>query len=323
MSQSIQFEAALSINSGPYPPLTVNGSPSILCPGLNVEFLGGYTASAFALADHDHITSDIISGIFDPGRLGGSPAFGRFLKVGPGDSGLWTQFMASDISNATTIGKNVLTAETQSDARYAISAAAATHEHTTAAITQGVFPVERLGSGASSSTHVLVGNSTLTSSGQWKTLSYTDVGSAAGYASSTAYRIPYWGLVSGRLETSPLVYDPFYSRGGVRGYVNLGTADLGTSGNLYFTDIGEINEADAVNFKSIIYRKIKAVLQEGDDIDFAYDDGNQLITLQPTGGSGSTPTTSPADTIKVWVVNSTATGGDWYTLTGDNVYAGA
>lgn len=295
-------------------PLVVESS--VRCDGLNADLVDGHHASEFALSSHLHSASDIDRDYFATARLGEGTATGNkvlFAKA-DGTRGEWRNVSAYDVTDLTDFGIGLAQTLDAPSARTYLGAAPVSHTHHADEVNAGILSVARLGSGTSSAGHVLFGHPS-GGTGFWKTLSYSDVNGSVGYGSSTAYRIPYWGSV-GRLENSQIVYDPSYTRGVVRGYVNLGTADLGTSGNLYFTDIGDIDESLAVNFKSIVYRKIKATITGSGSVTVTPNDGAQTLTLTSTGGGGSTPPTTPANAVYVWVVNSGATGGNWYQLTG-------
>lgn len=306
----VDFESQIRINSGPYPPISVNGSPSFICAGLNVEFLDGHRAADFALATHTHSTGSIISGTFDPQRLGDDPVAGKFLRVGPDELGKWTSLVVAHLTDSTAIGRALVSATTQSNARSVIDAAQASHNHSTAHITQGTFSVERLAPGTSSTSHVLVGNTTPTGSGQWKVLGYTDVNGAAGIAGSTVNKIPYYSAV-GVLSDSP------FTVVGVPPSSVTTVADFGTTGTVTCRDI-VLDYTLATSLKLTVFNYLLGILLEGDNIELTPGDlGAQTIRIDSTGGDSDLPELPTSDGPYVLVRESGVFS--WRKLVGDGV----
>ena len=117
------------------------------------------------------------------------------------------------------------------------------------------------------------------------------------------------------IDPASWVWDPTYTRGIVRGYLNLDAADIGTSGKVIATDV-TVDESNAADFKGAVYRKVKSVITGSSSVTVTPNDGAQTLTLTSSGGSWATPPATPANAVYVWVVNATGTGGDWYQLTG-------
>ena len=304
------FENFITIDSGTVPPIVVTSNQ--MCAGLNVEFLGGYRAADFAIASHTHPASAITSGYLALARLGeGTPAARRALLVnGSVTNGAWSPLVLTDLSDSTAFGRSLAQAADAAAGRSLLAASALGHTHDAAEVVTGTFAVARLGSGSGSTSHVLVGNANAAFSGQWKQLAYSDVTNAVGNFGSTPGRIPYWSG-PGQLSDSP-----FLCVGSPVSSVTT-NADFGTNGSVTCTDL-VVNYAAASQFKANIYTKTKSILQGSASVTVTPNDGAQTLTLTSTGGSS--PPTSPANAVYVWVVNGTATGGAWYQLTGDNVY---
>lgn len=201
----MNFESPVVI-TGPDAPLQV--SSQVMCQGLNVEFLGGYRASAFAQLVHPHKASDVTEGVFNPSRLGSrvGELTGKFLGVDGSGFGEWRKITVPELAGITQAGID-LVAKTSPDAmRDYLVAAAAVHEHSAARITSGTFPTKRLGgisNGVISSSYVLRGAESADSAGYWGQLAYTDVSGAAGFSTSTVGRLPIWSAAA-LLGSSPV-----------------------------------------------------------------------------------------------------------------------
>lgn len=316
----MKAESPLVISVGSQAPITVAGSP-VLCPGLNAQYLGGNQASAFALASHVHVASDVQNGTFVGERLGSGSLVGLKALFSGGSGGsqsVWRSIQTSDLVGVTDFTVDyLLPAMDPAQARAALEAAAAVHTHATADVTSGVFDVARVGSGSSTSAaKLLFGSNVVGGSPQWRTPVVADIQGAVGFAGSpTTGRIPYWSA-PGTLSNSP-----FACVGSPVSSVTT-DADFGTNGTVTCTDL-VLNYAAATQFKANVYAKTKAILQGSASVTVTPNDGAQTLTLESTGSGGVTPPTTPANAVKVWVVNAAGDDGDWYTLTGDNVYAGA
>lgn len=214
----MKFDSPITIDSGASAPIFVNASPSSLCAGLNVEFLGGYRANQFALLSHTHVAANVIDGTFDPARLGSSfgPSDNRKVLMNNGTIGQWRQLTPAEISGISGVSVTMLGKATTGEIRDYIVAAPASHTHDASHVDRGLFSVARLGSGVSGTSYVLVGNSNLSAGGQWKQLTYADVGAAAPghYAwvnAAIAGRLAYWNtdtLNNETLGASPVYLIP-------------------------------------------------------------------------------------------------------------------
>ena len=306
----MRYESQLEISTDG-PPIVVDSYQR--CVGLNADMVDGLHAISFAPSSHTHDAASIITGVLDNERLaGGTIAQGKGLLIRSGVK-TWDHIYGGDIVDLTAFGVSLAQQVDAAAARTLLGVPATLHTHDAASIVTGVVAAPRLGSGASSAAHALFGNPN-NGGGFWKVPSYTDVTSAVGYDSSTAYRVPYWS--SNRvLANSAMVWDPTYTRGIVRGYLNLDAADIGTSGKVIATDV-TVDESNAADFKGAVYRKVKSVITGSPSVTVTPNDGAQTLTLTSSGGSGATPPTTPANAVYVWVVNATGTGGDWYQLTG-------
>ena len=313
----LKIKSPLVISVGSSAPITV--ASGILCPGLNSQYLNGLQSTDFAPYVHTHVASDITNGVLAGERVGSGSLVGikaLFSGGSPGSGSSWRAIQTSDLSGVTDFMVDyVLPAMDASQARAAIEAAPSVHVHNAADVTSGIFSVDRVGSGGTTSAaKVLFGSNVSGGAGQWRTPGFADITGAVGFSGSpTTGRIPYW-TSPGVLGNSPFncVGDPVSSV--------TTDADFGTNGSVTCNDL-VVNYSGATNFKSSVYTKAKAIITGSASVTVTPNDGAQTLTLTSTGGSS--PPTSPANAIKVWVVNSGATGGDWYTLTGDNVYAGA
>lgn len=315
----LKISSPIIISEFGAPPITVPSG--ILCPGLNAEYLNGHPSSDFASAFHTHDAADFASGVFIGERLGSGSLVGLkalFAGGSPGSTSIWRQIQPSDLSGISAfITDNLFPAVDASQARSAIGAAASVHQHTTADITSGVFAVDRVGSGgAVSAAKILFGSNVGGGSGQWRTPTVADVTGAVGFAGTpTTGRIPYWSA-PGTLSNSP-----FACVGSPVSSVTT-DADFGTNGTVTCTDL-VLNYAAATQFKANVYTKVKSIVQGSGSVTVTPNDGAQTLTLESDGSGGVTPPTTPANAVKVWVVNADGDGGDWYTLTGDNVYVGS
>ena len=345
----VPFSNSISITTGPgLAPVLVNSS--VLCAGLNADLLDGNHASAFAAALHLHGTDDITSGTFLPERLGGGAADStKFLA---GDQ-TWRFITTASISDASDHGKEILGSIDPATTRSIIEAAASTHTHVAPDIIDGVFDVRRLGSGAvASGGKVLFGSSVSGSSGQWQSISISDVAGAgemarASIASAISGRLAHWESDTSGAESlgaspiylttpgfvgiaSPFAFavdaDQLYI-GGVkfprapsdtRLYSLRANGATGASWELSFRSVG----SGSVSVVESATLNTATLSLSGDD---ASPGNSKLYGTnasgvkgwydQPTGG-GSTPPTTPANAVYVWVVNATATGGDWLQLLG-------
>lgn len=297
---AIPVGSQLSVSSGGLPPLVVDSSA--LCSGLNADLLDGYHATDFTFNGHEHGADDVTFGTFISARVGSNPINGRWLYT-DGLNSAWTSLTIGLINGVTTLGAELVGAATQEGARNVIQAAPSVHTHTAVDVTAGTFAVERLGSGAASgATKVLFGSNTPGGSGTWLTL--TDV--AAGVAGpQTANRVPYW-VIPGWLASSPLEVN-----GGSIVLVDGG--DFGTTGSVTCTDL-ILDYGNATNFKSNVYTKVKSVVQGSASVTVTPNDGLQTLTL--TAAGGTTPPTTNADDVYVWVVDNPAGSGQWLKLVG-------
>lgn len=292
----MRIEDAVTIDAQGVP-LTVTSTG--MCPNLNAQYLGGLDESAFSRVGHSHDAGAIVSGYIGVARLGtGSPSSATALF---GD-GQWRQIQSTDISATTEFGRRLINKADDASARSYIGAAAIAHTHTAVDVTSGTFTVERLGSGSSSATHVLCGNSNSTQAGQWRVLGYADVSSAVGRGTSTIFRVPYWSS-SGVLSDSPLV---------VGGSSVTTDSDFGTNGNVTCTDL-VVNYASATQLKSSIYSKVKSTLQGSGSVSVSANDGAQTLTLTASSGLPSVPGGSDGPYVLV------KSGGaySWQKLVGD------
>jgi len=268
----MKFDSPITIDSGVSAPIFVNASPSTLCAGLNVEFLGGYRANQFALSNHTHAAGDVTSGTFDPARLGSSfgPSDNRKVLMNNGTIGQWRQLSASEISGISGVSVTMLGKATTGEIRDYIGAAPASHTHDASAVVSGLFSVNRLGSGVSGTSYVLVGNSNLSAGGQWKQLTYADISSAAGFSASTTGRIPVWA------ETGVLGNSPFV----VGGSSITADADLGVTGTMTCADVNIGGQLIA----SYVYNRDKTIIQGSGSVVVSPNDGLQTLTLTSVGG---------------------------------------
>lgn len=311
---AIKVGAQLAVSSGGLPPLTVDSS--VLCAGLNADLLDGLNASAFALVSHEHAAADVTSGTFPAARTGSNPINGRWLYT-DGLNSAWTTLTIGLINGVSSLGAELVGATTEAGARNVIQAAPAVHTHTAVDVTAGVFDVDRLGSGGGTSGgKVLFGTNVDGSSGQWKQIVSTDVLFGATVLPDLPVNyLPYW-VAPGVLGNSALQFSgtdtitdgAFIAQGTIVSY-----ADIGAAGTVTCNDLN-VNYAAATYFKSAVYNKVKATVVGSGSVTVTPNDGLQTLTLTSSGGS--TPPTTPANAVYVWVVNATADGGDWLQLLG-------
>lgn len=279
-------------------PITVTATG--MCPNLNAEYLGGLHASDFATLAHTHDGGAIVSGYVGVARLGvGIP---DSTKVLFGDA-TWRTIQSSDILGPTEFGRRLIAKADDAAARAYMGCAAVSHYHLASDITAGTFVVERLGAGASSSAHVLVGNANPLLAGQWKALGYGDVVNAVGKSASTTNRIPYWSS-PGVLGDSPLL---------VGGSSVTTDANFGTNGTVTCTDL-VVNYAEATQLKSSIYTKAKSVLQGSASVAITPNDGAQTLTLTATGSTLPSP---PTGSDGPYVLVKSGASYSWQQLVGD------
>lgn len=308
----LKVESPLLIGTGPaVAPITIPST--VLCPGLNAEYVGGYSESNLSKVGHTHTTSEVASGVFVGERLGTGSLFGvkaLFAGGSVGSASVWRSITSADLGDITDFVRDYfLPAMDDTQARAAIGAAKSVHEHAASEITSGVFKVARLGSGDATSLNKVLFGSSSGGTGQWKSLVVADVSGAVGFSGSpTTGRIPYW--------TSPgiLGNSPFNCVGSPVSSVTT-DADFGTNGSVTCNDL-VVNYAAAVNFKSSIYAKVKSIVTGSASVTVTPNDGAQTLTLTSTGGGGVTPPTSNAGDVYVWVVDSPAGSGQWLKLVG-------
>lgn len=301
---AISVGAQLAVSSGGLPPLVVNSSA--LCSGLNADLLDGLHAAAFAPASHVHSATAITSDTLASARAGSDPINGRWLRTN-GTSSAWTTLSIGLVSGVSSLGAELVGAATEEAARNVIQAAPSVHPHTAVDVTAGTFAVERLGSGSvTSGSKVLKGSDVEGGSAQWSGLQFTDVAFAVGATTTTINRIPYW-FAPGFLKDSPFVV-------GGSSVTMVGGGDFGTNGTVTCNDL-IVNYAAATTFKGSVYTKVKSVITGSASVTVTPNDGAQTLTLTAAGG-GSSPPTTPANAVYVWVVNSTADGGEWLQLLG-------
>lgn len=299
-------QSTIVVDSGTAAPLDV--SSNALCANLNADLLDGQHASAFAASSHTHDADEIVSGMLADERLAdGTAAHGKGLIIRSGIK-TWDYLYGGDIADFTAFGVALAQKVDAAAARTFLGVPATLHTHDAASIVTGVVAAPRLGSGASSTSHVLFGNPS-NGGGFWKIPAYTDVTSAVGYDSSTAYRVPYWS--SNRvLANSSMVWDPTYTRGIVRGYLNLDAADIGTSGKVIATDV-TVDEGNATDFKGAVYRKVKSTLTGSASVTVTANDGAQTLTLTSGGvvfGTVAATTVSSGTDAETTLLGSVRSG---------------
>lgn len=281
----------------------------------------GLHATSFAPSSHTHDAGSIVTGVMANERLaGGTIAQGKGLLIRSGVK-TWDFIYGSDIVDLTAFGVALAQKADAADARTFLGVPATLHTHDAASIVTGVVAAPRLGSGASSASHILFGNPS-NAGGFWKIPSYTDVTSAVGYDSSTAYRVPYWSA-NRVLSNSSMVWDPTYTRGIVRGYLNLDAADIGTSGKIIATDV-TVDEGSATDFKGAVYRKLKSALTGSASVTVTANDGAQTLTLTSGGvvfGTVATTTVSSETDAETTLLGSVRSG-ESKTLANGSVVSG-
>lgn len=329
---AIPVSAQLAVSSGGLPPLVVNSSA--LCLGLNADLLDGLHSTAFAPASHVHSATAITSDTLASARAGSDPINGRWLRTN-GTSSAWTTLSIGLVSGVSSLGAELVGAATEEAARNVIQAAPSVHTHTAVDVTAGTFAVERLGSGSvTSAAKVLRGSDVVGGSAQWYGLQFTDVAFAVGATTTTVGRLPYW-FAPGFLKDSPFLV-------GGSSVTMVGGGDFGTNGTVTCNDL-IVNYAAATNFKTNVYTKVASTVLGSASV-VATPNGApavQTVTIGLSGDSaspgnsklygtnasgvkgwyaqpagGSSPPTTPANAVYVWVVNSTADGGDWLQLLG-------
>lgn len=302
----VPFSNSISIASGGSPPLAVDSSA--LCANLNADFLDGREAVSFADAEHYHDAQYVNSGTLTQERVGsgvGSPIKALFGHPAPGNPATWRTITLADIPEITDYAWGIVGAIDPDAARSVLLAAANVHTHVAPEVVDGVFDVDRLGSGGDASApKVLFGSNADGGSGQWRTPTVLDVQLAAGVvAGAETNRITYWAA-PGWLYNSPLI---------VQGTGVVTAGNFGTEGSVTCTDL-VVNYAAATSFKSSVYTKIKAVVQGSGSITVTPNDGLQTLTLTSSGGAS--PPTTNADDVYVWVVDNPAGAGQWLKLVG-------
>lgn len=307
----LKVESPLLIGTGPaVAPITIPST--VLCPGLNAEYVGGYTQSQLAKTGHGHTAAEVTTGVFTGFRLGSDYSNGfKALFAGSSveDPPRWKYIDTSDVQGISSYMRDSVLPADATGVLFALGAAPASHGHFASEITSGVFKVARLGSGDTTSLNKVLFGSSSGGTGQWRSLVVADVSGAVGFSGSpTTGRIPYW-TAPGTLGNSPFncVGDPVSSV--------TTDANFGTNGSVTCNDL-VVNYAAAVNFKSSIYTKVKSIVTGSASVTVTPNDGAQTLTLTSTGGGGVTPPTSNAGDVYVWVVDSPAGSGQWLKLVG-------
>ena len=307
----LKVVSPIRIETGPaIAPITVPST--VLCPGLNAEYVGGYNQSQLAKTGHVHTTSEVTTGIFTGSRLGSDYSNGfkaLFAGSSVADPPRWKYIDTADVQGISSYMRDSVLPADATGVLLVLGAAPASHGHNASEISAGVFKVARLGSGDTTSLNKALFGSSSGGTGQWRSIAVGDVSGAVGFSGSpTTGRIPYW--------TSPgiLGNSPFNCVGSPVSSVTT-DADFGTNGSVTCNDL-VVNYAAAVNFRSSIYTKVKSVITGSASVTVTPNDGAQTLTLTSTGGGGVTPPTTSAGDVYVWVVDNPAGSGQWLKLVG-------
>lgn len=271
-------------------------SSSVMCPGLNVEYLGGLRASAFAPISHTHDASAIVSGVLAANRVALGTPLTRMVPAHDGTTQIWRQLTTQDLPDVSAFGRSLVGLGTAPDVRSYIDAAATDHYHHASRINAGILSMDRLGSytGSPSSSYVLAVGS-IGGSSQWKQLGFADISNAVGIGlPPTSGRVAMWSGPS-------TISDAPVSAGG--GFVGIVAGyGLAVADDSFYINGVKLPKPPSNG-------QLYGIRANGG--------GSTAWETIPTGAAGPT---SPANAVFVWVVNGTATGGSWYQLTGDNVY---
>lgn len=279
----LKIKSPLVISVGSSAPITV--ASGILCPGLNSQYLNGMQSTDFAPYVHTHVASDITNGVLAGERVGSGSLVGikaLFSGGSPGSGSSWRAIQTSDLSGVTDFMVDyVLPAMDASQARAAIEAAPSVHVHNAADVTSGIFSVDRVGSGGTTSAaKVLFGSNVSGGAGQWRTPGFADITGAVGFSGSpTTGRIPYW-TSPGVLGNSPFncVGDPVSSV--------TTDADFGTNGSVTCADLvlDASDSGAAVSFRSSVFTRVNSIIQGSPSISITRNPGDQTLTLDIASG---------------------------------------